>query len=166
MNRHSIPSPTLSRTSTAIETRGRVKYVLGCIPARIAVAIVSPVLFLTSLAMFIVGIVVAKALRTQISSHDNSSLTYIFVVANLHNLQRLAALFQITNYTLVMIISILGSVTSKHSSISTSNIPMSDLLRVSGGPCASLNSSLAFSLVNCPLVSSQALWPCARFSKA
>jgi hypothetical protein len=105
MNRHSTPSPTFSRTSTAVESRGRVKYVLGCIPARIAVAIVSPVLFLTALAMFIVGIIVAKAL-----------------IANLRNLQRLAALFQIANYTLVMVISILGLVACIRRSLRVSQL--------------------------------------------
>jgi len=70
-----------------------VKYVFRCIPARIAVAIVSPILFITALAMFIVGIIVTKAL-----------------IGNLRNLQRIAAFFQIANYTLVMIISILGLV--------------------------------------------------------
>jgi len=72
MNRHSTPSPTLSRTSTAVESRGRVKYVFRCIPARIAVAIISTVLFITALAMFIVGIIVAKALSTQILFNRNS----------------------------------------------------------------------------------------------
>jgi len=93
MNRHSIPSPTLSRTFTAVNARGRVKYVFGCIQARIAVAIISPILFLTALAMLTVGIIAAKAL-----------------VGNLRKLQRLAVLFQIVNYSLVMFISILGLV--------------------------------------------------------
>jgi len=93
MTRNSTPSPTFSRTSTAVEARGRVKYILGCIPARIAVAIVSPVLFFTALAMFIVGIIAAKAL-----------------IENLDKLQRLAVVFQIVNYSLVMVISIFGLV--------------------------------------------------------
>jgi len=93
MNRNSTPSPTFSRTSTAVEARRKVKYVFRCIPARIAVAIVSPVLFITAIAMFVVGIIVAKALAS-----------------NLGRLQRLATFFQIANYSLVMIISILGLV--------------------------------------------------------
>jgi len=92
MNQISI-SPTLSRTSTTVESRGKVKYVLGCIQARIAVAILSTTLFITGLAMFIVGIIATKALA-----------------GNLHKVQRLAACFQIVNYTLVMVISILGLV--------------------------------------------------------
>jgi uncharacterized membrane protein len=101
----SIPSPTLSRTSTAVEPRGRVKYVFGCIPARIAVAIVSPILFITALAMFIVGIIVAKIL-----------------IGNLHSLQRLAVFFQIANYSLVMVISILGLVACIRRSLRVSQL--------------------------------------------
>jgi hypothetical protein len=104
-----IPSPTLSRTSTAVEPRGRVKYVFGCIPARIAVAIVSPILFITALAMFIVGIIVAKILSAQICRICTQLFPdKYFLVGNLHSLQRLAVFFQIANYSLVMVISILG----------------------------------------------------------
>lgn len=58
-------SPTLSRASTAVGTGGRLRYIFRCIPARIAVAIVSPILFLTSLVMLILGIMVARVLGTR-----------------------------------------------------------------------------------------------------
>ena len=112
MDRGSAPSPTLSRTSTAVEARGNVKYVFRSIPARIAVAITSTVLFITALAMFIVGIIVAKALRARLSIYRLLVTQNFFVVGNLGNLQRLAVFFQVVNYSLVMVISIIGYVTS------------------------------------------------------
>jgi len=110
MNRN-IHSPTLSRTSTAVGAGGRLRYIFKCIPARIGVAIASPILFLTSLVMLILGIMVARILGN-----------------DLHNLQRLATYFQIANYALVLVIAIIGLVAAVRPSLRLAQLFMGLLI--------------------------------------
>jgi len=106
MNRNTqLHSPTLSRTSTAVGAGERLRFIFRCIPARIGVAIASPILFLTSLVMLIVGIMVARILAN-----------------DLLKLQRLATYLQIANYALVLVIAIIGLVAAIRPSLRVAQV--------------------------------------------
>jgi hypothetical protein len=90
-NTNSPPSPTLSRSSTLV-TQGKSRtYVFKCMPSRIAVGMLSPLLLLTSLAMVVGGSLLANKLEKHMSP-----------------VQRLAIGFQIFNYLFVAAAAIVG----------------------------------------------------------
>jgi len=62
MSNTNIPSPVLSRTSTAIEAKGRTIYVFRFMPARVAVLLFSTLLLIASVCFTVGGAIIAEKL--------------------------------------------------------------------------------------------------------
>lgn len=90
---NSPPSPTLSRSSTAVGSVGQAKrrHVFHCIPARVGLGMFIPLLFFFAIFMIVAGGLIAGRLLHQA-----------------HKLSRLAIIFQLTNYSIVVVIAALG----------------------------------------------------------
>ena len=111
ISRNSPPSPTLSRTSTAVGFVGQVKrhYVFHCIPARVGLGMFIPLLFFFAIFMIVAGGLIAGRLRSYlIFFHYPASIHWLSLVHQAHKLSRLAIIFQLTNYSLVVVIAALG----------------------------------------------------------
>lgn len=98
------PSPTFSRSSTLVMIKSQT-YVFKRIPSRLAVALLSPALLLTSLAMVVASSLLANRLEKHMTT-----------------LQRLAIAFQIFNHLFVLAAAVIGIHTALRLSHRTSRI--------------------------------------------